>query len=111
MQILSLNAILPSVTVKQNYRNIHGVIRESETLSRLFEKSRCLLNLNEKIKNILPPQLIPYVSVANWEGHRLVLGLNNMSFSTELRYAVPDLLKALKFILPEITELQWIKLY
>lgn len=64
-------------------------------LGRILRKARHLKALEARLAQVLPPELAAHVRVADVRGDVLILGARSNAAASRLRYAGPDILKAL----------------
>ncbi|MDF2940091.1 MAG: hypothetical protein K0R66_733 [Gammaproteobacteria bacterium] len=77
-------------------------------LGKLLQVVNKIQSLNELVKKDLPANLRKHVRVLNLSQGKLVLEVENSSWATKLRFALPELLSSLRKV-PELAGLRTIE--
>lgn len=91
---------------------IHTLIQQQTTavLPGLSQKITQLQRFNILWQKYIDIKLAKYSRVANWRDGRLIIEIDNASWATHIRYALPELLIKLKTE-PELADLRYIEWY
>ena len=79
---------------------------QTASLSTIVKKANQIAAFEKQLSRFIPKKIIPYCRVMNISGKTLILQLNSGTFSTRIRYLIPDLLKSFERQKVPITTVQ-----
>lgn len=88
--------------------SINQILTANKTLTKLINKTSSLQNLTQLFQNILDNDLSKHCQIAQKNKNTLTIIVNNAAWATNLRYAIPDILKLLR-TQPEFKNIQDIR--
>ena len=67
---------------------------QTASLSTIVKKAHQIAAFEKQLSSFIPEKIIPHCRVMNIAGKTLILQLDSGTFSTRIRYLIPDLLEA-----------------
>lgn len=74
---------------------LEGRHRPRNALDRLINRAALRESWTEQLRAVLPPSIAPHCRVADIRGDRLTIHVSDSSWATRLRFALPEVEKAL----------------
>ena len=81
-----------------NTRSFAEIITDQNSrLGRLIHHAKQLEKMTELFRTVLDTDLTKHCNVTAFDGKNLALIVDSAAWGTRLRYAIPDMIKTLKF--------------
>jgi len=96
------------MTIVKEPTSIKQILTDNKILTKLIKKTSSLQNLNRLFQEILNNDLSKHCQIAQKTKNLLVIIVDNAAWATNLRYAIPDIIKTLR-TQPEFKNLQNIR--
>lgn len=81
---------------------VGAISSKNSQLNKLAQRVQQLKQLNDILKQVMPPQFAEHCYLANVNEHTLVIHTDNASYASLLRFQAPTLCSALSKHLPQI---------
>jgi hypothetical protein len=98
------------MTIVKEPTSIKQILTANKNITQLIKKSLSLQTLNHLFQELLSSDLSKHCQIAQKTKDSLVIVVDNASWATNLRYAIPDIIKTLR-TQPEFKNLQNIQYY
>ncbi|KPJ67557.1 MAG: hypothetical protein AMJ43_04735 [Coxiella sp. DG_40] len=98
------------MTIVKEPTSIKQILTANKNITRLIKKSSSLQNLNRLFQEMLNDDLSKHCQIAQKTKDSLVIVVDNASWATNLRYAIPDIIKMLR-TQPEFKNIRTIRYY